>query len=273
MIEARQADKAPLFEKLSLLEIGPEKGGKSWLAATARPPVLFIDRDLRGESVSMACKVNGLKDVYVLSFKESLWPKQPTAYGEILDVVLALENSLDLGQWFPEAKGKIVKTVVGDSIQTIANSARAYALYTTSGIRREISIGGKLTIQTPKGWDGWGAEMGMVESIVLRLLGIKDLDVILTLHETNEEAAESTDENPKYTGKLGVYPPRYKLLLKYFNEVWHVTRETGKKPKIDLIPTWNFTMAATNLDIESVSEPNIEKLIEAAIAKQGGNHK
>lgn len=275
MIEAVQADKSPSFEKLSLLEIGPEKGGKSWLAATARPPVLFIDRDLRSESLSTACKVSGLKDVYVLSVKESLWPLQPTAYGEVLDVILALEKSRDLGQWFPDAVGKIIKTVVVDSIQTHATAARAFVLYANSdkSFRRTINIGGKLEIHVPKSWEGWSSEMGMIENVIIRLLGIKDLDVIATLHQTQEEADDSTEESPKFTGRVGVYPARYKLLLKYFNEVWHVTRDYGKKPTITVVPDGNFTMAASNLDIDVIQEPNITKLIELALAKQGNHSK
>ena len=248
------------FEKLTLLEIGPEKSGKSRIAATARKPVLFLDYDRRAAAVA------GIPGVYAIT-KEVVdppWPNQPTAYQNTLNILGELENNkLDFGN----SGGPVPpKTLVFDSVASFAKCAQAYALFTTPDIRRTISVGGQQFFM-PKGFDGWNAEMSLVEGAILRALAIPDLDIICTLHETPEEAPESTNEKPSYTGKVGIYPVRYKLLLKWFNEVWHITREDATGPKIQVVPSWNCTFCATNLGITKVDTPNIEQLIQKASCK------
>src|ERR1700756_3093314 len=106
--------------KLQLLIVGAEKSGKSELAATAPEPVLFLDFDLRADSLA------GKKGIYACTFRDPADTlTQPTAFNELLDFVGKLEKSLllkDLG--FTSAPdGLAVKTVVFDSISTIANAS------------------------------------------------------------------------------------------------------------------------------------------------------
>jgi hypothetical protein len=252
-------EKATAFEKLTLLEVGPEKGGKSRLAATGRKPVLFLDYDRRAAAVS------GIPGVFAITkpLIDPAWPNQPTAYQQTLNILGELEqHKIDLG----DASGpKLPKTLVFDSVASFAKCAGAYAWFTTPDIRRTISVGGQ-QFHLPKGFDGWNAEMSLVESAILRALAIPDLDVICTLHEQPEEAPESTNEKPSFTGKFAIYPTRYKLLLKWFNEVWRVTREDANGPKIQVVPNWQFTSAATNLGITLVDKPDISYLIDKALS-------
>jgi hypothetical protein len=242
------------FEKLLLLLIGPEKGGKSRLAATARKPVLFLDYDFRKEAIAR------LPGVFAVSeeLQDPAWPQQPTAYQKTLNIIGELEqHKIDLG----DPSGPLYpKTLVFDSVATFAKRAGAYALFTTPDIRRTINVAG-MQFHMPKGFDGWNAEMSLVESAITRACAIKDLDVIAILHEQPEEAPESSNEHPSYTGKIAVYPTRYKLLLKYFNEVWRVTRENNL-PDVQIVPNYKFT-AATNLGLTSLVDLDIEKSINA----------
>lgn len=89
----------------------------------------------------------------------------------------------------------------------------------------------------------------------------KAMNVICTLHECMEEDERSTEENPIYTGKIEVYPRRYNTLLVYFNEVWRLTRETGKTPTIKCDPDGKFIQAATALGIEKVHVADISKIL------------
>ncbi|MGC1582525.1 MAG: AAA family ATPase, partial [Candidatus Acidiferrales bacterium] len=213
------------FEHLLALIVGEEKTGKSWLASTAPKPILFLDTDSRAASIA------GRPGVYARSFREAPYPMQPTVAPDILDSLTQLEKSLDLSEMgFDVPKGTVIKTLVLDSISTIARAAMQYDLYTTSGIRREISIAGKFKVSIPANWDAWNAEIDFVEKLVLRAAALP-VHLICILHETEEKAAGSTPEKPTFTGKITVYPERYARLLKYFNEVWRVKLTPKPNPK------------------------------------------
>jgi hypothetical protein len=64
------------------------------------------------------------------------------------------------------------------------------------------------------------AKTKIISNCLVRLFQLGS--VIAVFHERPEEAPESTQENPKYTGKLLVEPPRYKNYLPLFNEQWRM---------------------------------------------------
>jgi hypothetical protein len=254
-------EKATPFDRLILAEVGPEKAGKSRLAATGRKPVLFFDYDRRKQSVA------GVAGVYAVTITDPPEDyKQPTAFSEGLDVIAKLEKPegtlADIDPAFPKIRPK---TVVIDSMQTLGLAAMRFTLFSTPELRREINIGGKMMVMLSKGWDGWTAETSAVGNFFLRLLGIKDLDVICVFHEVAEEAPNSTDENVVLTGKIAVFPKRYRVFIKWFNELWRITRE-AQIPQIQVVANYQFP-AATNLNIVSVDKPDISYLIEKALKK------
>lgn len=264
MIVAKKMGEEKPSTKLKLVEVGAEKNGKSRLAATGRKPILFHDHDNRSEAIA------GIKDVYSLSYSDPGWPKQPEALVEMQTVVSKMEDSLELNtihEKFKDVpKGTIIRTNVVDSVQTLAIAASKYCLYNSSDIRRELTIG-PMKIQIPRNFDAWNAEMTAVENIILRLIALP-CDTIVILHETLEEAENSTAEKPIYTGRIGVYPARYRRLLKYFNEVWRVklTQVIGKDnkpayvPRVYPLPTYEFD-AATALALNPVEDPDISKML------------
>lgn len=247
--------------KLKLAEVGPEKNGKSRLAATGRKPVLVHDFDNRAEALA------GIPGVYVISYRDPQWPKQPEAAQELLTNLTKLEDGADLATLDPKLpKGIFPKTNVLDSIATCAKSFERYALYGSKELRREVTFG-QMKVFFRKGWDATNSEMESIDNVVLRLLALST-DTIIILHETAEKAPDSTPEEPKFTGKIGVYPPRYKMLLKYFNEVWRVKLtqvSDGNKgmrylPRVYPLPTYEFD-SATALLLDPVEDPNIESLL------------
>jgi hypothetical protein len=251
----------PPTSKNKIALVGGEQNGKSWLAATARKPVLFHEFDGKKESL------RGKKGVYVISYIDPKWPQQPTAAQDFLTNITKLENSLDLHEFFFEVpKGTFVKTNVVDSIQTCGKRAQDYAMYNNKDLRREITFGGH-KVFIPSGWDAVNSEMAEVENFVLRLLALPT-DTIITLHETDEKAADSTPEKPKYTGKIDVYPPRFRMLLKYFPEVWRVklTQCVGAGnqlrylPRVYPLPNYDFDSGTTML-LDPIEEPDIEAIL------------
>jgi hypothetical protein len=246
--------------KMKLAIVGYEQNGKSRLAATARKPVLFHDFDNKRESL------RGLPGVFVISYTDPLWPNQPTASQDFLTNIGKLEQSLDLFDLgFKVPKGTFVKTNVIDSVQTLAKAAIRYAMHNSPGLRREITFGGH-KIFIPAGWDAVNSEMGEVDNFVLRLMALPT-DTIVILHETSEEADGSTPEKRIYTGRADIYPPRYRMLLKYFPEVWRVkltqiveNNKVSFQPRVYPLPNAEFDSGTTML-LDSMEEPNIEKML------------
>lgn len=251
----------PPSKKLKLALVGYEQNGKSRLASTARKPILFHDFDNKRESLA------GIPDVYVISYVDPIWPAQPTASNDFLTIIGKLERSLDLHELgFKCPPGTILKTNVIDSMQTLAKACNRYALHTNGDLRREINFGGhKVFIN--KGWDAVNAEMQEVENFTLRLLALPT-DTIVIMHETEEEAADSTPEKKKFTGRVDVYPPRMRALLKYFPDVWRVkltqVAEGNKMaylPRVFPKPNYEFD-AGTPMLLDDVENPNIFEMLQ-----------
>lgn len=277
MIEATEMSKATPADRFIAALVGREKSGKSRLAATARKPILFLDEDNRRESIA------GIDGVYALSFRDAAWPKSPTAISETLDVIGSLEKSLALCDIEintndgavkpfknvpPDVK---VRTLVDDSITSMAQFAMGFALFSNKDLRREVNVGGKFQVHTPYSYDGWGVEMNIIQSIIMRQLAIPNLDVIAILHEAEEEAKDSTDKNPRFTGKVTIFPARYARTLRYFNEVWRVVR-TGQVPQVRIIPedmSGGFLGASTSLPITQDVVNQVGPNIAAILAKCG----
>ncbi len=258
--ELRIMQEEPPVAKLKIALVGKEKNGKSRLASTGRPNVLVHDFDNRAEALQ------GRRGVYVISYVEPQWPKQPEAAQKFLDNMSKLEESLDLADLgFKCPKGTLVGTNVVDSIQTFGKAFQNYALYGQKDIRREITYGG-MKVFLPGGWDAWNAEMVPVENSVLRLLALPT-DTIIVLHETAEETPDSTSEKPRFTGRVGVFPVRYQRLIKYFNELWRVkltqTTENQKLvyvPKVFPLPSYEFDAASAML-LDAQEDPSIVQMI------------
>jgi hypothetical protein len=206
-------------------------------------------------------------------FKEKPYPDQPVVFSECLDILSQLEKSTDLGLLDQKFKlgleippETMLKTAIIDSGFSFGRAIMRFALFTNPDLRKTINIGGKLQIHTPKSWAAWGGETNTVEDYLIRLFAL-GIDVIFILHETAEEAADSTEENPRFTGKQTVYPVRYKNLLKYFNEVWRISRPDKGVPKVSTVPEYAFAIAGTTLKIDAVEAPDIA----AMIAKHKGS--
>jgi hypothetical protein len=116
--------------------------------------------------------------------------------------------------------------------------------------------------------------MTFVENSILRLLALPS-DTIIILHETDEETPDSTAEKPKFTGRAAVFPVRYRMLLKYFNEVWRVkltqsfvNGQARYVPKVYPLPTYDFD-SATALLLDPVEEPDISGMLAKAAYRAG----
>lgn len=242
-------DRSPL-DQLKLAIIGPPKGGKSRLAATApKKPIYYFDFD--GRLASLA----GIDGVYGKTYAESTNMTKSDAW---------MEADKDMGM-FEMNKLKnmpIPATFVFDSITTLGEAAMRYVVVNDSGVRKELRIGTK-TMYTPGGsntFQAYREETNLIGNFVHRGIELGS-DIITIFHERAEEAPTSTIENPRYTGRMSVTPPRMSALLILFNELWRVTpQEYGNQYKVYTKATEKFT-GATCLQIEAEEEPDINKMI------------
>lgn len=279
--------------ELAMLLVGDYKAGKSYLAATAPGNILFLEMDRRLKALAAHPNV---KNIYGLEFSDNLNAASnvmPTAFNELLDIINKLEASpflRDLHGVFKDCGDKLVDTIVFDSVQSIADSARRYVMATAPDVAKVIVMGQK-AYRVAKSFHAWGGEMEMVTGAILQARALlhckkcfksvthrkgpdnvsitthtdakitdhtpepRSMNVICILHECMEEDERSTQENPIYTGKIEVYPRRYNSLLMYFNEVWRLRRETGRIPTIQVDPDNKFVQAATALGIPSDKNP------------------
>jgi AAA domain len=263
MIELADMETATPFDRLRLVLVGKEKTGKSKLAATGRKGVLVFDWDNRRESLA------GMKGVRAVTLCDPGNPiTQPTAFNDGTTILTKLETARTFtGIGFknvPEKEDEI-KTVVVDSVYSMARAAANFAKYTTQDLARTIRIG-SMIVRLTNGWDTWNAEIGLVEQFIERLLALKGMDIILIFHEENEEAPSSTPERRNYTGRFEPFPARYGNIIKYFNECWRLTRDKPGAPTIQREPNYQFQASSNLGDIPAVGA-DISKMIEAYLAK------
>jgi hypothetical protein len=161
------ATESPTNE-LAMLLVGDKKSGKSQLAATAPGNKLFLEFDQRLAALRTHPNV---KDIYGMSFADSSNTNLiPTAFNEMLDILNRLEKSprlRDLHTMFAACGDKLVDTIVFDSVQTMADAARRYVLYTSPDVGKAIVMGQK-TYRVAKTFHAWGGEMEMVTGAILQ---------------------------------------------------------------------------------------------------------
>src|SRR6267143_6207692 len=75
-------------------------------------------------------------------------------------------------------------------------------------------------------------------------------------------------EKPKFTGRVSVFPVRYKdLLLKYFTDIWRVKLTqviSGSTvqflPRVYVLPDFSMD-SGTSMKLDAIEEPDISKMI------------
>jgi hypothetical protein len=271
--ECYNMEERSAFEQLLICVLGPEKSGKSRLVATIGGigPVLVIDLDKRKESIS------GLKNVFAITLQDpGNTTLMPTVVSDIDKILTLLETSkkklgfCDLHVINPNVpEGTKIFTIAYDSIRSLAKANLNYILYQDPKIRSEISVSPTAKSYTPKDWRGWRGDTDNTQSILARSYAL-GLNVIFVAHTRAEEAENSTQENPLFTGRLTIDPPRYKQLLGLFNEVWlmELVNVNGVYlPKVRVKQGSQFN-AATCLELDPVQDPNICDMIQKHIAKR-----
>lgn len=234
-------------ENLKIAIVGEPGVGKSWLSATAPGPVMFFDFD--GRAASLHGKAGVLTKTY-------LDPDPKACRGW-----LTFEQDLALFEYNKTKSLATPATYVISSVQSAALSCMNYVLMMNSSYARILTVGAK-TIAVPKGYDAYAAEYNSLKDNITRLMLLGNL--IAEFHETAEEDAQSTQENPIYTGRTTVYPVRMKKLLPLFNEKWRLTIERNTNTRVIRTDAADFKFIGNNtLGLPGeVKNPNIKEILE-----------
>jgi AAA domain len=245
-------------DQLKIAIVGPQKGGKSRLAATApRKPIYVWDFDDRIISVA------GMPGVMGKTYRETSNLLATTAWPEVMQDMNMFE--------YHKAKGDMVPaTMVFDSMTYMMEAAMRYLLVSNSDMRREIVLNKQQGIKTyvPYKYDPYKAEFDQVSSMLTRALEL-GCDLICCFHERPEEAPDSTQENPKYTGKLSTHPPRAAMYLPKFNELWRISPDSQAQYKVQVKPDYQFVAASAMKGLVEQEVPDISKLVEKHLQNKG----
>ena len=249
-VVARNMGNQRVTEHLRGVLVGGYKTGKSWTLATAPDPVLIIDPDLRADSLS------GKYGVYCLSLAEPAGlNQQPTVYSDVLKIIGQIEKSRRLGDIIPDLANdpranENIKTLALDSIQSTSRAILQHNMYTNPKVlARTITVAGQ-NLLFPNGWDTWNSDMECLEQLIGRMVAIPDIDFWITFHE----------DEPK-DGRVTLFPGRHKQIIRYFNEVWRMTR-MNNVPDAQLAPSAGFAATTTLVNAPAtVNNPNIKQLV------------
>lgn len=222
--------------------------GKSWLAAscaTPEEPAFVFDWDARIQSIA------GKPNVTAKTYQDVNFPaKMPMAWQTALTDLQAMEQAY-LRKELP------YKWFIYDSATYGSTACMNWIIYNTPSMRREIQAGGRTTY-VPKSYDAYKAEVGEVVAFWSRLSAMGNL--IVTFHMDAEKAPDSTQENPKFTGKFSVTPPRYGDLLALFNDQWRIKAMGPNNYKVQTAPDYTF-IAKRTLSIADNEDPNIRQML------------
>jgi hypothetical protein len=230
-------------DRIKAILLGPPGSGKSWLLTTARKPVYIADSDDRIESIA------GKPGIFVKKYIDKD-PNQPQGWAE-------LDSDIGTMEYLKEKNELKIKSFGLDTLNGFYGIAQNQMIAESgaSSMFRKMRIGTK-EYRIPQGWDSINYTKRMLDGLLNRLFAL-DIDVYCTAHIRRQKAADSTEDNPKFTGKWTVEPQNIEFLISKFNERWMMKEEF----KVQTKPDWEFN-AITALNIDALEEPNIEKMLE-----------
>lgn len=235
--------------------IGEPGSGKSWLAASCaseEEKAFFFDFD--GRKASIAGKKNvTAKTYYDYDFPNRMAEAWFQANNDLMQMEIAKERGELPYKWF-----------IFDSNTYGAAAAMNHVMYNTPGMRRELNVAGRKTY-IPKSFDAYKAEQAEVYGFWSRLMCLGNLIVIF--HADAERAPDYTPENPKFTGKLTVSPPRYGDSLALFNDQWIIRAEGPNNYIVQTQPDYTFT-AKNTLRLDNTETPDIRAMMQKYMTRK-----
>jgi hypothetical protein len=248
------------FTQLKIAIVGAPKTGKSRLAATA-PQERFDDAgtkleqyqgtwfaDFDGRLPSLA----GIVGVSGKTYQDAN-PLAPRAFAQFIQDLGMLEYAKQQGKVIPA-------TICCDSVTYMSDCALRYVMSQNSTGTKDIAIG-SYKMRIARGYEPYDGEVSFITNSFQRIIELGS-NLICCFHDRAEEAPDSTQENPRFTGKVTVHPPRAKKYLALFNELYRVQFDSyGGGYQVQCKANNEFTAGST-LNVAEFETPDIKELIK-----------
>lgn len=232
-------------ERLKIAIMGKPKSGKSWFAATAPGPIRYYDFDDRSESLE------GKPNLFIKS--------KPT--------MLEVETDLSIMKANKIKKLSLPVTVVFDSVTYMNRAMEEEIFRQDPKLCRSIRVGNSTSIKLRNSWDVINGIQRYVEYLIAEFSGL-GVNLIFVFHEKDEkDRAESTVNDPKYTGLVTVDPQYLQNSLSLFNEVYRITVDGSRKYEVSCRPNFDVN-ASTTMLLDPKEAPDIMAMISKHKAKR-----
>ena len=240
----------------SCLLIGPPGYGKSTAAATAEPPVLFLDMDQKASKMSNIQSKIG-KEIFIWTPEEKLFTgklasfvtgatnpqakytqQRAMGYIKLAQKIDELENNGCMHQ------GIKICTIVLDTFTSTEEHLK----------RLLMSANGVATISQPL----WGTILTNNENLISALLNLKGVNIIVIAHEQaiKDELTGAITYAPLIGGQFK------EKIGKDFEEVYYMEKKvSGDKATYEMLTLGNSMKACrTSKSIPSRVEPDFSKI-------------
>lgn len=225
-------------ERLKMAIVGDFKTGKSWLEATAPPPVYIFDFDDRAESLA----------------------GKPGLYIERKATMQNVEAALSIAKYHKEQKLPNPATWGFDTVTNMQKAMEIEIFRLSSGLHRDLKIGTNLSVKIRNGWDAVNAIQRYLELLISEFSALGN--VIFVFHERNEkDQIRSSPQETKFTGEITTDPQYLAKSLSFFNEVFRTSISYDNKFVVQCKPTSSFA-ASTSMLLDEIEEPNIQRMLE-----------
>lgn len=229
-------------DRLKCAILGEPGSGKSRLVTTARKPVLVYDFDDRRESIAGFPEV----DIKTLVDQDA---KTCSAWG-------TLESDIGMLEYMKGKKELTYRSVCLDSMTFLYTYAQYQMMKDASELKRSRKIG-ITEYFIAQGWDSINYVQRMFEGVLRRLFAL-DIDIYCIFHVRKEKAADSTEKEPKYTGKYTCQPQNLKMLLPMFNERWMMKDNY----QVQVHQDYEFDATTALKGLNETEAPNILAMLE-----------
>ena len=242
----------PDIMDLRLAIIGESGIGKSWLAASAPPPVLHYDFDNRAASLRKLCLERGLQDIKVKTMVDS----QENPW-----VLTGLENDLTMLKSVKKSGNPIPRSYVLDSATYLRKSMEYTALKQDQTMGTKIRITPSRIMRTASAMTSANWVRQYFEYLINEFSTLGN--IIVVFHQKDQVDKDKTKpNNTEYTGKLTIDPQYLESILSIFNERWHIIRESGTlRYRVKCSDDQDFN-AITSLNIDKEENPNIQEILK-----------
>lgn len=228
-------------ERIAAMILGEFGSGKSWLTATAPKPIFNATFDDRSSSLA------GKPQLTIKNYRDVSFDT-PTAFKDF-------DSDLNSFEWLYNEGQRPFETFVIDPLDYFLKIVQNQMMAEDPNLLRKRKILGK-DMKIPQGYDAFTVPKRTIEWVFNRIRSW-NVNLLVTAHIRQQKASDSTEDNPKFTGKWTVEPQNLQELLGIFNERWFMKDNY----KVQVTPDYEFNATTALRGLSQIEEPDIIAMI------------